>query len=88
MRTAERAGITFEQYTRLMDAYGRDDRFNSCLQLLITRKGQRFRSAFRKSLAEQVFQWLEDTASRYSTPLTPKQLACILPNRQMRLRYG
>jgi hypothetical protein len=48
--------------------------YDGVVRLLKTKK---FRSNFRQSMAMQVRAWLADTAPRYNTPLSPKQLRFI-----------
>lgn len=44
-------------------------------------KVKNYRSAFRAKLAQQVREWCIETENKYSTPLSPKQIACITPQR-------
>ena len=44
-------------------------------------KVKNYRSAFRAKLAQQVREWCVEAENKYSTPLSPKQIACITPQR-------
>lgn len=47
------------------------------LQLAVSLKAGRLRSAFKKKLAQQVVDWLNDPEPRYATPLSKRQLEFV-----------
>lgn len=59
--------------------------FVACIKLLETRKNDRFRSDFRRSMANQIHDWLT-TDSKYKTPLSPRQIE-YAPTRDQYLFY-
>lgn len=40
----------------------------------------RMRSDFRKSLRERVVAWMDEESPQYASPLSPKQVACVVYN--------
>ncbi len=66
-------GLTTAQYRRLVDAVGQNH-VHAYESLLKTKK---FRSKFRKSLTQQVREWLDDPEPKYSRPLSPRQAAAL-----------
>lgn len=80
--TADACDLTLEQLERLVRAAaGRLDlsheRARIVIALLSTLKAQRFRSEFRKSLAEHVRAWALNDAPGYDSPLSFKQWAAL-----------
>ena len=72
---ASGTGYHYTVIDKLYKAYEDDkDAFFKCLTLLKTKK---FRSNFRKSLCEQLRNWLEDECPQYSHPFSNKQV-CYL----------
>ena len=68
-------GFHYTVIGKLYKVYEDDlDAFLKCLTLLKTKK---FRSNFRKSLCEQLREWLEDECPQYSRPFSNKQV-CYL----------
>ncbi|QBQ74396.1 hypothetical protein BcepSauron_016 [Burkholderia phage BcepSauron] len=65
---AAEIGCAVERVAALRDAMG--DQYPACVTLLRTRN---FRSAFRKSCADQIRTWLLDPAPKYASPLSYKQ---------------
>ena len=49
------------------------DHYEACIKLLRTRHNDRFRSEFRRNLAEQLYTWLEDVEPKYTSPFSRKQ---------------
>ena len=83
-KRAEEAGITLHQYYLLRDSEGigfdfeDNRRVQEALALLRTLAKNRFRSKFRKSLAEQIMKWLnvkrhEGESPAYESPLSDRQ---------------
>ena len=74
---AHKMGITLSQFKTLIKVYGRNTRnMNGVYHLLKTKK---FRNEFRAKLAQQVRDWLVADVRQFKTPLSPKQLACVMP---------
>lgn len=66
--------ITREQYDRLSVAYrGNLDILDAVVKLLTSR----LRSDFRKSLAQQVRDWLNDPNPKHYTPLSSRQASWL-----------
>ena len=66
------AGITTSQYKRLLTAYPLNT-VEACTKLLASK----LRSDFRKSLAKQLREWLNDPEPKYNYPFSPKQVQFI-----------
>lgn len=84
-------GLTGDEYTRLREGCGVDlaamhsfllgernhpayRRLHACERLLKTKK---FRSDFRKSLAEQIREWVKSETPDFPAPLSPRQFSFI-----------
>lgn len=75
----ETIGLTYQEHKRLMGAYGSKSKaYESIVELL---KVHRFRSAYRKSIASQVREWVKEKTPKYTAPLSFKQLNSIMINR-------
>jgi hypothetical protein len=53
--------------------------FYEVIKLLKSFKKGTIRSTFRMSLASQIFNWMNDPAPRFNSPLSPKQFGYIRP---------
>ena len=79
---AESMGLTLAQYRRLEASTGQDSElFNGYRQLLTTRTRNRFRSTFRRSLADQIWNWTQDASPKYDSPLSARQRQYVYPRR-------
>lgn len=72
LRLMEDSGMEEEPFMKLYNACRRGYIDAAC-QLLRTRKHNRFRSNFRKSLADQIWNWAHDPRPKFRSPLSPKQ---------------
>jgi hypothetical protein len=73
-------GLTEEQFWKLVEAVGETAFREGFYPLLKTHKAGRFKSAFRKSLAEQVMKWVNGE-SEYRSPLSGKQIDMLYTSR-------
>lgn len=76
IKTAAReAGISdLRRIVRLRNAVAKSEEiFDAYVRLLRTRHHDRFRSNFRKSLADQVYAWVMSDDPKFRKPLSPKQ---------------
>lgn len=73
---AKAIGIRFSQLKRLQEVLEPSDCGNVYYLLLQNTRGK-LRSPFRKSIAQQVLDWLKEP--KYRTPLSVKQLVAIQP---------
>ena len=62
------------QVRKLRRVYHRPDEFERVMRLLVTKK---FRSNFRRDMAQRVREWLANPAPRYATPLSPNQFQYV-----------
>ena len=69
---ARKAGLTRAQVERLKAVVGRSDW--DAVKRLIT---SNLRSGFRMSLRQQIMNWINDPAPKFSRPLSPKQLSYV-----------
>ena len=69
----DRAGLDQAGFDKLRKATHTDHTLEVAVKLLNTLKNNRFRSDFRKSLAEQIMAWIKDEDNKYPSPLSPKQ---------------
>lgn len=70
---AKACGVDESAIEKLMAAY-MPETYKAVAKLLATKK---FKSEFRKSLADQVRNWLADAAPKYPTPLSMKQVSYL-----------
>ena len=73
IKIAQQCGVTRKQISKLCSALNQND-FKAVLGLLKTKK---FRSEFRKSLADQVRIWVKAENPSYRMPLSRKQLSYL-----------
>lgn len=66
---------TYHEAYKLRGAYYKEEEFEAVCNLLRVKK---FRSNFRKSLSEQVRDWIKDPSPKYEKPLSPKQISYII----------
>lgn len=67
-------GLTVKLIRRLDARLGHSsDHYEACVKLLRTRHSNRFRSEFRRNLAEQLYTWLVDDEPKYTSPFSRKQ---------------
>jgi len=59
----------------------------ACKALLKTRAKNRFRSEFRRKMADQLIAWLQGQ-SEYDTPFSRRQWECVLPYDPYRKKYA
>lgn len=71
---AAKCGITREQYDRLCAVYGGNLDIRDAIVKLLSSK---LRSEFRKNLAKQVREWLDNPNPKHRTPLSTKQAICL-----------
>lgn len=64
---------------KLRDAATKYSDFYEVTKLLKSFKKGSIRSEFRMSLATQIFNWMNDPAPKYNSPLSPKQFGYIRP---------
>ena len=69
---ARKAGLNRAQVERLKAVVGRSDW--DAVKRLITGN---LRSGFRLSLCQQIMNWINDPAPKFSRPLSPKQMAYL-----------
>ena len=76
--------LTEEQLSDLRDTVRQPDFFDGCVALLRTLAANRFRSKFRRSLAEQLRTWLETAPDkrRFPSPFSQRQWGCVIPARR------
>ena len=75
MATARKCGLaTYHEIKELRRVHSKKQ-FEAIVKLLATKT---FRSAFRKSLAEQVRGWLKESEHEYARPLTDRQLSALM----------
>lgn len=79
---SHKSGLTIRQTLRLMVAVGKNFEEIILVKLLGAYHSNRMRSAYRKSLAEQVITWVNTPEPEYNCPLSPKQLISLLPPNQ------
>jgi predicted DNA-binding protein YlxM (UPF0122 family) len=80
MEIAKEIGApTYHVAKNLRNAANKYGDFNEVLKLLKSFKKGTIRSEFRMSLATQIFNWINDPAPQYNSPLTPKQFSCLRP---------
>ena len=85
--------LTRAEYKRLRNLenvrYVNDEKAREGVELLeALLKTKNFRSAYRKSLADQVRAWLKQENPTFKTPLSPKQMASLSANSFPRRRYA
>ncbi len=71
---AEGTGLHWTYISKLYKAYGNTDRLSAIIRLL---KTKRFRSAFRKDIAEKIRAWVLEENPRYRYPISARQLSSI-----------
>lgn len=71
-------GVSAIFCARLWKRLGKYQYFDACLNLLKTKN---FRSEFRKSLRNQLEQWLLDDQPKFSVPFSDRQSSFLRPNR-------
>ena len=81
------SGLTVKQTLRVMEAVGDYFAYAVCVSLLGPYRKNTMRSAYRKSLAEQVWAWVRDNNPKYNCPLSDKQLNSLLSPRQRAYGY-
>lgn len=68
-------GLTFKEIGKLCNVYSHDGAcFDAVCSLLSVKK---FRSEFRKGLADHIREWLADPKPKYFAPLSDRQMECI-----------
>jgi hypothetical protein len=82
IKTAKEIGApNYHAVKKLRMAASYNGDFYEVIKLLKSFKKGTIRSQFRMSLAIQIFNWLNDPAPKYNSPLSPKQFGYIRPYR-------
>ena len=80
METAKNIGApNYIIVKKLRKAAEQNGDFNEVVKLMKSFKKGTIRSEFRQSLAIQIFNWMNDPAPTYKSPLSPKQFSYLRP---------